>query len=151
MSAIPRGESSNSHRPTLRLVQVEAAYWTDVGSKEHLRWAMPHDEDQHLRLDAVDSPPQHRLPWDRRHIGSGALEAAYVAAGILESGYNTGPRIWDIAAGALLVEAGGRHIWAAGEGHWTRLTSFGETEEELVSWRRPVLLASDEAYARIIA
>jgi hypothetical protein len=34
--------------PTARLTQVEAAYWTDVGTKEHLRWVMPEPEDQLL-------------------------------------------------------------------------------------------------------
>jgi len=31
--------------PTSRLSTVEAAYWTNVGTKEHLRWVMPEDED----------------------------------------------------------------------------------------------------------
>jgi hypothetical protein len=31
--------------PTRKLASVEAAYWCDVGSKEHLRWVMPHAED----------------------------------------------------------------------------------------------------------
>lgn len=31
--------------PTARLTSVEAAYWTNVGTKEHLRWVLPHDED----------------------------------------------------------------------------------------------------------
>ena len=31
--------------PTSRLSSVEAAYWTNVGTKEHLRWVMPEDED----------------------------------------------------------------------------------------------------------
>lgn len=31
--------------PTSRLASVEAAYWTNVGTKEHLRWVMPEDED----------------------------------------------------------------------------------------------------------
>ncbi len=30
--------------PTDRLTSVTAAYWTDVGTKEHLRWVMPEDE-----------------------------------------------------------------------------------------------------------
>jgi len=34
--------------PTERLSSVEAAYWTDVGTKEHLRWVMPHDEEKLL-------------------------------------------------------------------------------------------------------
>ena len=37
--------------PTARLTSVEAAYWTNVGSKEHLRWVMPEPEDQ--LLDAL--------------------------------------------------------------------------------------------------
>jgi len=31
--------------PTERLAGVAAAYWTNVGSKEHLRWVMPEPED----------------------------------------------------------------------------------------------------------
>ena len=34
--------------PTVRLGSVEAAYWTDVGTKEHLRWVMPHDDEERL-------------------------------------------------------------------------------------------------------
>ena len=37
--------------PTVRLASVEAAYWTNVGTKEHLRWVMPHPEDR--LLDAL--------------------------------------------------------------------------------------------------
>lgn len=37
--------------PTSRLTSVEAAYWTNVGTKEHLRWVMPEPEDQ--LLDAL--------------------------------------------------------------------------------------------------
>ncbi len=42
-------ESANAAAsPTARLTSVEAAYWTDVGTKEHLRWVMPHDEERLL-------------------------------------------------------------------------------------------------------
>jgi hypothetical protein len=34
--------------PTQRLQSVDAAYWTNVGTKEHLRWVMPYDEEQLL-------------------------------------------------------------------------------------------------------
>ena len=45
-------EQANSGvMPTSRLSSVEAAYWTDVGTKEHLRWVMPHPEDE--LLDAL--------------------------------------------------------------------------------------------------
>lgn len=31
--------------PTRRLASVDAAYWTRMGGREYLRWAMPHEED----------------------------------------------------------------------------------------------------------
>jgi hypothetical protein len=44
-------QANASANPTSRLASVEAAYWTNVGSKEHLRWVMPEPEDQ--LLDAL--------------------------------------------------------------------------------------------------
>ncbi len=42
-------ESANAAaNPTEKLSSVEAAYWTNVGTKEHLRWVMPHDEEKLL-------------------------------------------------------------------------------------------------------
>jgi hypothetical protein len=44
--------------PTQRLVGVDAAYWTQMGEKEHLRWFMPYDEEPLLnalaRLHAAE-------------------------------------------------------------------------------------------------
>jgi hypothetical protein len=37
--------ANTAAHPTSRLSSVEAAYWTNVGTKEHLRWVMPEDED----------------------------------------------------------------------------------------------------------
>lgn len=44
-------QANTAATPTARLTTVEAAYWTDVGSKEHLRWVMPEPEDR--LLDAL--------------------------------------------------------------------------------------------------
>lgn len=44
-------QANEAAYPTARLTQVEAAYWTNVGTKEHLRWVMPEPEDQ--LLDAL--------------------------------------------------------------------------------------------------
>jgi len=41
-------QADEAASPTARLASVEAAYWTNVGPKEHLRWVMPHDEDSLL-------------------------------------------------------------------------------------------------------
>jgi hypothetical protein len=34
--------------PSAKVASVDSAYWTNVGSKEHLRWVMPHDEEDLL-------------------------------------------------------------------------------------------------------
>ena len=38
-------QANSAAIPTSRLGSVEAAYWTSIGTKEHLRWVMPHQED----------------------------------------------------------------------------------------------------------
>jgi hypothetical protein len=44
-------QANDAATPTSRLGSVEAAYWTHVGTKEHLRWVMPEPED--ALLDAL--------------------------------------------------------------------------------------------------
>jgi len=44
-------QANGAAMPTTRLTGVDAAYWTNVGPKEHLRWVMPEPEDQ--LLDAL--------------------------------------------------------------------------------------------------
>lgn len=41
-------DANESIFPAARLTKVDGAWWTNVGTKEHLRWVMPHDEDQLL-------------------------------------------------------------------------------------------------------
>jgi Family of unknown function (DUF5926)/SEC-C motif len=51
-SAAASLEAANAAaNPSARLESVEAAYWTDVGNREHLRWVMPYDEEP--LLDAL--------------------------------------------------------------------------------------------------
>ena len=51
-SAAAALESANtSANPSSRLTSVEAAYWTDAGTREHLRWVMPYEEEE--LLDAL--------------------------------------------------------------------------------------------------
>ncbi|MDP9442815.1 MAG: SEC-C domain-containing protein, partial [Actinomycetota bacterium] len=73
--------------PTRRLESVEAAYWCDVRTKEHLRWVLPHDEDQLLdglaRLHAADAD---RLGDGTRLVGS------FRAHGLLVP-------VWDLPSG----------------------------------------------------
>ena len=56
--------------PTARLTSVEAAYWTDVGTKEHLRWVMPHPEDQLLdALARLHAAGQDSVAEGSRFVG----------------------------------------------------------------------------------
>lgn len=73
--------------PTARLRSVEAAYWTDVGSKEHLRWVMPEPED--ALLDALAR--LHAARQDVVAEGS-RLVGMFRAHGVLAP-------VWDLPVG----------------------------------------------------
>ncbi|MCL2543787.1 MAG: SEC-C domain-containing protein [Nocardioidaceae bacterium] len=61
--------------PTARLTEVAAAYWTEMGAKEHLRWVMPEPEDAllsalarlHVRGDDVVVPGARFVGMFRAH------------------------------------------------------------------------------------
>jgi hypothetical protein len=80
-------QANAAAHPTERLASVASAYWTDVGTKEHLRWVMPHDEDALLtalaRLHAAG----------RDHLVEGArLVGMFRAHGLLVP-------VWDLPLG----------------------------------------------------
>ena len=80
-------QANESMTPTSRLTSVEAAYWTDVGSKEHLRWVMPEPEDQ--LLDALSR--LHAAGRDSLVEGS-RLVGMFRAHGLLAP-------VWDLEVG----------------------------------------------------
>ncbi|MGI8888897.1 MAG: DUF5926 family protein [Nocardioidaceae bacterium] len=62
---------NSSIDPTARLASVDAAYWTSVGTKEHLRWVMPHDEERLLSaLAMLHVARADLLGDDSRLVGS---------------------------------------------------------------------------------
>jgi hypothetical protein len=73
--------------PTARLTSVEAAYWTSVGTKEHLRWVLPHDED--ALLDALARV--HTAGGDHL-VEGGRLVGMFRAHGLLVP-------VWDLPVG----------------------------------------------------
>ncbi len=73
--------------PTARLESVEAAYWVDAGSKEHLRWVLPHEES--ALLDALAR--LHAGGEDRLVEGS-KLVGMFRAHGLLVP-------VWDLPRG----------------------------------------------------
>lgn len=57
--------------PTSRLSSVEAAYWCETPDKNHLRWVMPHSEDQLLdALSRLHAAGASSLGDDTRLVGS---------------------------------------------------------------------------------
>jgi hypothetical protein len=63
-------QANASVNPTARLSSVEAAYWTDVGPKEHLRWVMPEPEDRLLdALARLHTASRDHLVPDGRFVG----------------------------------------------------------------------------------
>ncbi|HSF26378.1 MAG TPA: DUF5926 family protein [Actinomycetes bacterium] len=57
--------------PTQRLTGVEAAYWCRIGSRAHLRWVMPHDEDALIDAQArLHAAGADSLGEGTRFVGS---------------------------------------------------------------------------------
>jgi hypothetical protein len=81
-------ESANAAaNPSSRLSSVEAAYWTDVGKREHLRWVMPYDEEP--LLDALA----------RLHVaGADLLAAGSRFVGMFRAHGRLVP-VWDLPSG----------------------------------------------------
>jgi hypothetical protein len=81
------GQANDAVARTVRLASVEAAYWVDAGSKEHLRWVLPQEEtallDALARLQAVGDDS----------IGEGSkLVGMFRAHGLLTP-------VWDLPSG----------------------------------------------------
>lgn len=84
-AALEQANSATS--PTARLTSVEAAYWTNVGTKEHLRWVMPEPEGPLLDgLARLHAAGKDVLVEDSRFVGM------FRAHGLLAP-------VWDLAVG----------------------------------------------------
>lgn len=80
-------QANDTIHPTQRLAGVEAAYWTNVGTKEHLRWVMPHDEDALLTaLARLHAAGKDSLVEGSRFVGM------FRAHGLLAP-------VWDLPVG----------------------------------------------------
>jgi hypothetical protein len=80
-------QANGAVAPTVRLGTVDAAYWVDAGSKEHLRWVLPQDED--ALLDALSR--LHAAGDDSIAEGS-KLVGMFRAHGLLTP-------VWDLPSG----------------------------------------------------
>ena len=80
-------QANGAVAPTARLASVDAAYWVDAGSKEHLRWVLPQDET--ALLDALAR--LHASGEDSIADGS-KLVGMFRAHGLLTP-------VWDLPSG----------------------------------------------------
>ncbi len=93
-------QANASASPTARLASVAAAYWTDVGTKEHLRWVLPHDEDAALTaLARLHAAGADRLVEGSRLVGMFRAHGLVVPVWDLPPG--TGPEAVEDPASAL--------------------------------------------------
>ena len=86
-------ESANAQaNPSRRLSSVEAAYWTDVGNREHLRWVMPYDEEPLLdALSRLHVAGRDTVAEGSRLVGMFRAHGRLVPVWDLPSG--TGPAV----------------------------------------------------------
>lgn len=113
--------------------------------------------DVRRRLSAAPGgSPGRTQQWDHRVTGSAAIELAFVAAGIFQSAWFGGLKIWDLAAGVLLIEeAGGRvrHRGPNGFAPFARFEAPSEVKEDrapsLRDWRGLIVVGTEEAVAVI--
>ena len=92
-------------------------------------------------------PPKMRSRMGEfRGSGSIAYEMAMVACGTMQYALFTGPRVWDVAAGVVLVREAGGTVLELRSRRWTPLHQFGAApvpgQEELRNWRVPELVGN---------
>ncbi|MCW2753101.1 MAG: motif protein [Marmoricola sp.] len=80
-------QANTAVSPTVRLAGVEAAYWTELGDREFLRWVRPEDED--LLLDAL---ARLHAAGEDHLVEDGRLIGMFRAHGVLVP-------VWDLPPG----------------------------------------------------
>jgi myo-inositol-1(or 4)-monophosphatase len=75
----------------------------------------------------IDHRPRHAAAFspilgrveDVRRAGAAALDLAWVAAGVFDGYFELDMKVWDLAAGTLMVEEAGGLVsdWSGGDGH----------------------------------
>lgn len=75
---------------------------------------------------------------ETRTLGSIALELGLIGAGVLQYGVFWGPKIWDVAAGVLIVREAGGEVASRNEksGRWKRMRAFEPPSGEQTGLRR---------------
>jgi myo-inositol-1(or 4)-monophosphatase len=125
MDGLPLAVASEPEPTKARLSGLPAHYW------------------QEMRFRTRTGPKL----GETRTLGSMALELALIGAGVLQYGVFWGPKIWDVAAGVLIVrEAGGDVFWRGGRAEpWSRLHAFAQPGPDVASlraWKGSIIAGS---------
>jgi myo-inositol-1(or 4)-monophosphatase len=95
--------------------------------------------------------PTYGALWDTRVLGCSTLEFAFVAAGLLSFAFISRPKLWDVVAGLVLLEAVGCRAVVRRDARWDTLLylgRYGEDAATLARWSEPVLLGDELALER---
>ena len=95
-------------------------------------------------------------PHETRSTGSIAVDLVFTASGIFQYALFGRPKIWDVAAGVLLVKEAGGAAVAKGKGQsWQPLDRFEPSADEkrilsaLSGWSTPLLVGGPEVITRV--
>ncbi|MGB2810057.1 MAG: inositol monophosphatase [Sedimentisphaerales bacterium] len=96
--------------------------------------------DSHFDNDVPGWACEIMLRTRFRNLGSTALQLAYVAKGSLIATINSCPKLWDIAAGALIAEAAGAVVsdWQGGKILPVDLDSYEGQELQVIAANKKV-------------
>jgi len=91
--------------------------------------------------------PAYGALWDTRVLGCSTLEFAFVAAGLLSFAFIGRPKVWDVAAGLVLLGAAGCRALIPRGGGWGTLLYFDTADDPaaLARWSEPVILGDELA------
>ncbi len=109
-------------------------------------------------LYRIDKPLMS-APGDPRTFGCAAYEVCMVAAGMMQFSITGPAKIWDFAAGALLVTEAGGSVYALNEkGDWAPLTGWGApyardaaTSRRMRAWHGAVICGPPQTAAFVAA
>ncbi len=105
------------------------------------------------------SGQSRREPGEARNLGSIALELALTASGVFQYALFGSPKLWDVAAGVLLVkEAGGlaftrrtrRSTWLDLERFLPEQHNDQEALENLGSWSSPIVVGAPDIVRKMV-